>query len=319
MPSPVVETAFAVLARVRAELGRTLVGQSALADRLLIGLATGGHLLLEGPPGVAKTLAAKALAAAVGLSFKRIQFTPDLLPADLLGGEVYHAGSGTFTLREGPIFANLVLADEINRAPAKVQSALLEGMQEGQATLGLETRPLPRPFLVIATQNPVEQQGVYALPEAQADRFLLKPLVAYPTREEERAILHRHGPVAPESRPAAAVATLAEVAALPAAGDAGHLEPRLEDYILARVRGTRDLAAAGKLALGASPRATLALARAARAAALLAGREFVLPEDIKGLAKDVLRHRLAPAFDALADGVGTEALLDRLLASVRTP
>jgi MoxR-like ATPase len=309
--------------RLRDEMSRVLVGQKRLVDRLLIGLATGGHLLLEGAPGLAKTLAAHSLAQAVGLSFQRIQFTPDLLPADLLGSEVFQPATGGFSVRRGPVFANLLLADEINRAPAKVQSALLEAMQEKQVTIGTETSPLPNPFLVLATQNPIEHQGTYPLAEAQLDRFLMKVLVDYPDRDEERTILRQIGRTAPQA-PAKAVVALNEVKGLHAAVDEVHLEDKLADYIVDLVRATRKpadyrLDLEGKLDLGASPRATIALALAARAQAILAGRDYVTPQDVKEVAPDVLRHRLILSFEAEAEGLDAEKVIAALLAGIAVP
>jgi MoxR-like ATPase len=323
---PAVAEAAAALAKLRAEIGRALVGQAALVDRLLIGLATGGHLLLEGAPGLAKTLAAKTLAAATSLSFERIQFTPDLLPADLLGTEVYNPRTGEFTFRQGPIVAQVLLADEINRAPAKVQSALLEAMQERQITVGPNTVTLPRPFFVLATQNPLEHEGVYPLPEAQIDRFLMKVLVDYPEREDERRILRMHGAphAATEVAAVQPVLEAADVSKIQAAVGEVYVDPALEDYILDLVAATRRPAEFGLdfgpfVSLGASPRASIGLALAGRGAALLAGRDFVTPHDVKTVAKDVLRHRLMLSFAAEVEGVGADGVLDRLLAAAPAP
>jgi MoxR-like ATPase len=309
--------------RLRGEMSRVLVGQRRLIDRLLIGLATGGHLLIEGAPGLAKTLAARSLADAVGLTFQRIQFTPDLLPADLLGSEVFQPATGSFSIRRGPIFAQILLADEINRAPAKVQSALLEAMQERQVTIGPETLALPSPFVVLATQNPIEHQGTYPLAEAQLDRFLMKVMVDYPEREEERTILQRIGRTAPAER-ARAVVAAKEIDALRSAVDQVHLEDKLADYIVDLVRATRrpkeyGLDLADKLELGASPRATIALALSARASAVLAGRDYATPQDVKETAPDVLRHRLILSFEAEADGVGADQIVRTLLDGLPVP
>ena len=313
----------AFIAEVRSELGKRIVGQHALLDRVLMSLLTGGHILLEGVPGLAKTLTVSTLAEAIHTTFKRIQFTPDLLPADVVGTLVWEEKTGTFTPKRGPIFANIVLADEINRAPAKVQSALLEAMQERQVTIGEETHPLPVPFLVMATQNPIEHEGTYPLPEAQVDRFMFKARVDYPEREEERSIMRLMAgedpppvePVVEPDRILAARAMLPDI----------YLDQRLEDYILALVLATREPAAHGLsdlvdwIEFGASPRATIYLARAARAHAFLGGRAFVVPEDVKAIARDVLRHRLVLTFQAQAQQLDAEHILDRLLETIPVP
>ena len=317
-----IESAGGILQRVREEVGRAVVGQHAMVDRLLVGLLTGGHVLLEGVPGLAKTLAVKSLADALAIRFRRIQFTPDLLPADLTGTLIYNPRDGSFTPKRGPLFANLVLADEINRAPAKVQSALLEAMQERQVTLGDESHRLEEPFLVMATQNPIEQEGTYPLPEAQSDRFMLKVRITYPERGEEKEILRRVG--------------LAELPALqPRAGREDVLEARaalagvyvddkIQEYVLDLVTATRrprdfGLPLDSLIAFGASPRATLFLVRGAQALALLAGRPYVLPEDVKGIAPDVLRHRIHVSYEAEAEGVDGEEVARRILEQVRVP
>jgi len=308
------------LRAVRVEVAKVIVGQKYMVDRLLTALLADGHVLLEGVPGLAKTTAVKALANAMHAAFARVQFTPDLLPADVLGGQVYNPREGTFTTRKGPIFANLVLADEINRAPAKVQSALLEAMQERQVTLADETFPLPRPFLVLATQNPIEQEGTYPLPEAQVDRFLMKLVVGYPTREEEREILFR------ASRPSetpAAVLTPDALARMQRLCGQITLKPVLADFV-SLVHTTRQ---AGSISpqmgryvqYGASPRATLALAACARAWAMLDGRDFATPDDVKDVAPDVLRHRITLAYEAEADGVTADMVIKEILAKVKTP
>jgi MoxR-like ATPase len=306
-----------------AELGRVLVGLDHLIERLLIGLLTDGHLLLEGVPGLAKTLAVRTLAKTLDLQFSRIQFTPDLLPADVVGTQIYNPRSGEFSIRPGPVFANVVLADEINRAPAKVQSALLEAMQERQVTLGETTLPLPRPFLVLATQNPIEQEGTYPLPEAQLDRFLLKVKLGYPSRQEELRILDRMGGVAPDVSVGTILSPEA-ILAMRQAVDRVYVAEALKGYIVDLVRATRQpgefgLPLTGYISLGASPRGGLALVRAARAKALLAGREFVLPDDVKTLAPDVLRHRIAVSYEAEAEGLTSEAIIERILAGVPVP
>ncbi|MBI1381144.1 MAG: AAA domain-containing protein [Planctomycetaceae bacterium] len=314
----------AFLARVVDEVERVLVGQRPLIDSLLIGLLTGGHVLLEGLPGLAKTLAVESLAKALGGEFRRIQFTPDLLPADLLGGEVFDGRTGTWTLREGPVFANFVLADEINRAPAKVQSALLEAMQERHVSLAGTTRPLPEPFLVLATQNPIEQEGTYPLPEAQVDRFLLKVLVHYPGRAQEREILSRIA-LAPEVHVVRAVAGPKDVLAARKLLDAVYVDPKVTEYVLDLVAATRDPASCGLAELtpyvlyGASPRGSIGLVRAARAKALLDGRAFTTPQDVKSVAPEVLRHRVVATWEAEAEGVSAETIVAQVLDAVRVP
>jgi len=320
---PSVEREALALRQVEAELHKVLVGQDDLVHRLLVGLLARGHLLLEGVPGLAKTLAVKTLARTLALEFKRVQFTPDLLPADLVGTLVYDPQRAEFAPKKGPVFTQVLLADEINRAPAKVQSALLEAMEERQVTLGDATYRLPEPFLVLATQNPIEQEGTYPLAEAQVDRFLLKVRLDYPSRAEEEAILERmmveHEI---EVRPILDAARLAE---LRATADAVYLDSKLRGYILDLVAATRDPAAAGLaslaplVAFGASPRATLFLARAAKAMALVAGRGYVIPEDVKEIAADVLRHRLVPSYEAEAQNLTSDDLVVRLLDHVQVP
>jgi MoxR-like ATPase len=311
-----------ILARVRAEVARAVVGQRAMVDRLLVGLLTGGHVLLEGVPGLAKTLAVKSLADSLSLRFRRIQFTPDLLPADLTGTLIYNPRDGSFTAKRGPLFANLVLADEINRAPAKVQSALLESMQEKQITLGDDSHPLEEPFLVLATQNPIEQEGTYPLPEAQTDRFMLKVKVGYPDRNEEKEILKRAGL---SSLPALTPqASRQDVLDARDALSAVYVDDKLQDYALDLVSATRrprdfGLALDTLVAFGASPRATLFLVRGAQALAMMAGRAYVLPEDVKSIAPDVLRHRIHVSYEAEAEGVDGEEVARRILEQVRVP
>jgi MoxR-like ATPase len=305
------------------EVARRVVGQEAMVERLLISLLTGGHVLLEGVPGLAKTLTVRTLAETVRTTFHRIQFTPDLLPADVLGTQVYDQASGAFTVKRGPIFANIILADEINRAPAKVQAALLEAMQEKQVTLGGETFPLVEPFLVLATQNPIEQEGTYPLPEAQVDRFMLKLRVGYPTREEEKEIMRRMAAgdtitVAPVADPARILAARKRVAGL-------YLDTRVVDYIVDLVQATRDPKGSGVADLaplieyGASPRATIALAQASRAHAFLRGREYVSPDDVQAIAPDVLRHRVVLTFEAEAEDVTSDDVVQRILSRVPVP
>ena len=309
--------------RVTDEVGRRLVGQSAMIERLLIGLLTGGHILLEGVPGLAKTLAVRTLAEILHATFSRIQFTPDLLPADVIGTMIFDQKTQEFHPKKGPLFAHIVLADEINRAPAKVQSALLEAMQEHQVTIGGTTYPLPSPFLVLATQNPIEQEGTYPLPEAQLDRFLLKVRVEYPSRLEEREILVRMSsgePIAVDRLldPRAVLEARKTIARI-------HLDPRLADYVVDLVRATREPGSVGlsdvapMIAFGASPRASIALAQAGRAYAFLQGRDFVMPEDLRALAPDVLRHRMVLTFEAEAEDVDADQIVQRVLAAVKVP
>ncbi|MBK8230190.1 MAG: MoxR family ATPase [Candidatus Eisenbacteria bacterium] len=304
------------------EVGKVIVGQKNLTTRLLVGLLGDGHLLLEGVPGLAKTLAVKTLAQTLSVSFSRIQFTPDLLPADLTGTLIYNPKNSDFETRKGPIFANLVLADEINRAPAKVQSALLESMQERQVTIGQQTFPLPSPFLVLATQNPIEQEGTYPLPEAQVDRFMLKIKVGYPTKEEERAILERMtGAAVPQVR------AVADAARLLRARDAVkmvYVDDKIREYVLDLVMATRKpqdygMKIAELVAFGASPRAGLSLTVAAKAHAFLQGRAFVTPEDVKALAPDVFRHRVLLTYEAEAKEITSEDVVRQILEHVPVP
>jgi MoxR-like ATPase len=305
------------------EVRKVIVGQRALVDRMMVALLCRGHLLVEGVPGLAKTLAVKTLGQALDLQFARIQFTPDLLPADLVGTMIFQQKTGEFVARKGPVFTNLLLADEVNRAPAKVQSALLEAMQERQVTLGDGSHPLPDPFLVFATQNPIEQEGTYPLPEAQVDRFLLKVKVDYPRREEERQILDRmaSGEVPTVSR----TLTGDAVRRLARRVREVYMDDRLRDYMVALVHATRrprevglvDLAPL--IAYGASPRATLAFSEAARAVAFLRGRGYVVPEDVKEIAKDVLRHRVLLTYEAEAENVTSDTVVDRVLERVEVP
>ncbi|HJQ99203.1 MAG TPA: AAA family ATPase [Candidatus Polarisedimenticolaceae bacterium] len=317
-----VQREAAVVEQLLVEVRRVIVGQKYLLERMAIGLLTRGHLLLEGVPGLAKTLAVRSFSGAINGTFQRIQFTPDLLPADLTGTLIYNQKEGTFVPRKGPLFANLVLADEVNRAPAKVQSALLEAMQERQVTIGDTTYPLPSPFLVLATQNPIEQEGTYPLPEAQVDRFLLKLKVDYPSPEEERQILDRmSGAEVPEAR------AVVELADLDRARDAMHaiyVDDRIKDYAVRLVQATRKpkefkLDLEGLVQYGASPRATLALIAAARAHAFIRGRGFVSPEDVKAVGHDVLRHRLILSFEAEAEGVTPDAVVQRVFDAVEVP
>ena len=312
-----------LIQQVTAEVGKRIVGQDEMVERLLIGLLTGGHILLEGVPGLAKTLAVRTLAQIIHASFSRIQCTPDLLPADVIGTMVYDQKSQDFYVKKGPLFANIILADEINRAPAKVQAALLEAMQEKQVTIGGTTFELTEPFLVLATQNPIENEGTYPLPEAQLDRFMLKVRVVYPTRDEERMVLERMGsgheiPVKALLRPDAIMAARERITAL-------YMDQKVTDYIVDLVRATRDPSAVGVsdlkplIAFGASPRASLSLAAASRAHAFLRGRDYVVPEDVRALAPDVLRHRVVLTFEAEAENVSSDDVVSRLLDAVKAP
>jgi MoxR-like ATPase len=318
-----VERETLTLKRVEAELRRVIVGQDYLLDRLLVGLLARGHVLIEGVPGLAKTLAVKTLAQTLAIDFQRIQFTPDLLPADLVGTLIYDQRTAEFLARRGPVFTHLLLADEINRAPAKVQSALLESMEERQVTLGDRSYSLPEPFMVMATQNPIEQEGTYPLAEAQIDRFMMKLKVGYPSRQEESEILDRML-VAGDLR-ASPVLDRDRLLVLREVVDAVYLDNKIRGYILDLVLATRDPKAAGLadladlISFGASPRATLFLARAAKALAMVRGRGYVVPEDVKELAPDVLRHRIVPTYEAEAEEITTDALIARLLDRIPVP
>lgn len=308
---------------VYSAIERVLVGQRPLVDRILIGLLTGGHLLLEGMPGLAKTLAVRTIAQTLHLSFQRIQFTPDLLPADILGTQVFHAPTGEFSIRRGPIFSQIVLADEINRAPAKVQSALLEAMQERQVTLGESTLRLPEPFQVLATQNPIEHEGTYPLPEAQLDRFMFKVLVPYPDRADELAILDRMAPIEPEIR-IDAVLSGGDLLNLRRCVDDVFVDDAIKHYILDVVHATRKpgdprLDLGSMIEYGASPRAALFLVRGAKGHAFLNARGYVLPDDVKAIARDVLRHRIIVSFEAEAQDVSSDSLIDTILSRLPVP
>jgi MoxR-like ATPase len=308
---------------VSRQVSRRVVGQDYMIDRLLISLLTGGHVLLEGVPGLAKTLTVRTLAETIDTTFSRIQFTPDLLPADVVGTQVYDQSTGKFLVKQGPIFANIILADEINRAPAKVQAALLEAMQEKQVTIGGTTYKLEEPFLVLATQNPIEQEGTYPLPEAQVDRFMLKLRVGYPTRAEEKEIMRRMAggeaiPIDRVASPDAVLAARARIAEL-------YMDERIMDYIVDIVHATREPKAAGLddltplIEFGASPRATIALAQASRAHSFLRGRAFVTPDDVKAIAPDVLRHRVLTTYEAEAEEVTSDDIVARVLAKIESP
>ncbi len=305
------------------EVAKTVVGQQALIRRMLTALLASGHLLIEGVPGLAKTTAVACLAAAIDTDFQRLQFTPDLLPADLIGTQVYRPSDQQFVVQKGPIFSNLILADEINRAPAKVQSALLEAMQERQVTIGSETFPLAEPFLVMATQNPVEQEGTYPLPEAQLDRFLMKVIVDYPTRDEELQILRRMSKTNAKTE-VQAVTTASEILQARALVDRVHVSESLEEYIVDLVMATRNPVAYGLplselISYGASPRATINLTLCAKANAFLEGRSFVTPADVKVIAMDVLRHRVIVTYEAEAEEKTPEMIVQMVLDGVRVP
>jgi MoxR-like ATPase len=310
-------------ATITQEVAKRVVGQETMVERLLIGLLTGGHILLEGVPGLAKTLAVRTVAECLSISYSRIQFTPDLLPADVIGTMVFDQRTQEFHPRKGPLFANLVLADEINRAPAKVQSALLEAMQEKQVTIGGETFYLGEPFLVLATQNPIEQEGTYPLPEAQLDRFMLKVRVGYPTRDAEKEIVSRMASGRPIE--VARVAAGDDILAARSAIAELFMDQKVVDYIVDVVRGTREPQAIGLaelrpvIAFGASPRASINLAQAARAHAYLRGRAFVVPEDVQAMAFDVLRHRVLLTFEAEAEDLDADRVIAKILEAVRVP
>lgn len=318
---------------IRTEISRTIAGQEKLVDRLLLALISDGHVLLEGVPGLAKTLSVKTLAQSLKGTFSRLQFTPDLLPADVIGTRIYNASTHEFSTKTGPVFANIVLADEINRAPAKVQSALLEAMQEKQVTIAGECFKLPMPFLVMATQNPIEQEGTYPLPEAQLDRFMFKIRVTYPSRAEEAAVVNRMAHPS-MSIGAVAVASLDDIMNARALLDKIYIDEKIIEYILDLVIATRPGCQAelsprqsgakldrlnGLISFGASPRASIALALAARGVALLAGRAYVLPQDVKEIAPDVLRHRIVLSYEAEAENIDTDAIIQTLLTELRTP
>ena len=317
-----VEKDSLVLRQIMAGIEKVIVGQRNLIERMLIGLMCDGHLLLEGLPGLAKTTAVKTLAATINTTFQRIQFTPDLLPADILGTQFYRPDTATFEIKKGPIFHNIILADEINRAPAKVQSALLEAMQEHQITIGETTFPLARPFLVLATQNPIEQEGTYPLPEAQIDRFMLKIKVDYPSAEEEKEIMERvYGGVVEDIE---GIVDVAEIQSARVTMKAIHMEERIMDYIVRLTMATRnpkefDLDIAPMISYGVSPRASIWLGLCSRAHAFLSGRGYVTPQDVKSMAPDVLRHRIILSYEAEAEEMSTDDLIMRLLERIEVP
>lgn len=309
---------------LRAEIAKVIVGQKYLVDRLIIGLLANGHVLLEGVPGLAKTLSVRTLASAVQAQFARVQFTPDLLPADIIGTLIYNPKSGEFSTKKGPVFANIVLADEINRAPAKVQSALLEAMQEGQVTIGDETFSLPSPFLVLATENPIDQEGTYPLPEAQVDRFMLKLNIGYPTKEEEGKILESMATTG--TRPTASpVVTPEQILAARQTVNEIYIDPKISQYIIEIVFATRDPEGHGlpefksMIQFGGSPRASIALTLAAKAWAFLSGRSYVVPQDVKSIAPDILRHRVILTYEAEAEELTSETVVQKVLETVPVP
>ena len=322
-PSPDIVKAQGVLKQVKDEISQVIVGQTALIESLLIGILSDGHLLLEGVPGIAKTLAANTLSKVIQCEFKRVQFTPDLLPADLIGTPIYNPKDGSFHVKKGPVFTNILLADEINRAPSKVQAALLEVMQERQVTIGGETFQAPHPFLVMATQNPIEQEGTYPLAEAQTDRFMMKITIGYPSREEEKIILERMGTMGPPPV-ASPILTIESLLELRQLVDTIYIDDQVIDYLLNIVLATRQpelfkVPIEGLLEYGASPRATLALKQASKARALLSGRHFVTPQDIKNIAHPILRHRLRLSYEAEAENLTTDDLIQRILDTLPVP
>ena len=322
--SALIHAESALLQAIVSSVEAVIVGQQKLVERILVSILANGHILVEGVPGLAKTTAVKTIAGLIDARFQRIQFTPDLLPADLVGTLIYNPRDGLFTTRKGPIFANIVLADEVNRAPAKVHSALLEAMEERQVTIGDATYPLDGLFLVMATQNPIEQEGTYPLPEAQMDRFMMKISITYPSWEEERQIIRRVAPVS-SSPPAAPLVHPADILRMRALVEAIYLDEKIEQYLLDIVFATRDPAGCGLERLaryieyGASPRASIYLAVASRALAFIRGRDYVIPQDIKEIAPDILRHRIITTYEADVDGITTDRLVADLLAAIRVP
>jgi len=304
------------VAALKNEINKAIVGQDYMVDRIMIGLLAGGHILLEGVPGLAKSLTASTAAKVIGVDFKRIQFTPDLLPADILGTEIYHQRTGEFIIKKGPIFSNFILADEINRSPAKVQSALLEAMQEKQVSIGETTYPLDRPFLVIATQNPLEQQGTYPLPEAQQDRFMLKLKIQYPTKSEEREIVKRYANDDPPPD-IAPIVSREEIFEMRKGADAVYLDEKITGYVLDIVFKTRE--PSQYISCGASPRASINLIKAAKCRAFIEGRDYAVPDDIKAMAYDVLRHRILLSYEAEAEDITSETIIENILETVNLP
>lgn len=318
-----VEKELVILNRIREEIGKIIVGQTQLIDRLLIALLCNNHVLIEGVPGLAKTLTITSLAQTIQASFQRIQFTPDLLPGDLVGTLIYNPKTGDFTTRKGPIFANIILADEINRAPAKVQSALLEAMQERQITIGDSSFPLDNPFMVLATQNPIEQEGTYPLPEAQIDRFMFKLLITYPSKAEEQQILRRMAGTQGEIQVSPVIAP-SDISRIRSLAASIYMDEKIEEYILNLVAATRDprkcnLDIGDLIRYGASPRATIFLANAAKAEALLAGRGYVTPQDVKSICPDILRHRVIVTYEAEAEEKSSDDIVKQILDNVEVP
>lgn len=311
------QTDKSLITSLKAEINKVIIGQEYMVDRILIGLLAGGHILLEGVPGLAKTLTASTVAKSLGVDFKRIQFTPDLLPADILGTEIYHQKTGDFIIKKGPIFSNFILADEINRSPAKVQSALLEAMQEKQVTIGDVTYQLDKPFLVIATQNPLEQHGTYPLPEAQQDRFMFKLKIQYPKKDEEREIINRYSTETSSEHNVSAVITREDIFNMRKLVDDIHLDKKITDYVLNIVFKTRE--PSPYISCGASPRASINLIKAAKCRAFIEGRNYVIPDDIKAIAFDVMRHRIILSYEAEAEDITTEKIIEDVLETVNLP
>ena len=306
-----------IISTLKAEINKVIIGQDYMIDRILIGLLTGGHILLEGVPGLAKSLTASTVAKVIGIDFKRIQFTPDLLPADILGTEIYKQNTGEFIIKKGPIFSNLILADEINRAPAKVQSALLEAMQEKQVTIGETTYQLDKPFLVIATQNPLEQQGTYPLPEAQQDRFMLKLKIKYPKRDEERKIIDIYSIEQSEESQVNEILSRNDIFGMRQKVDSVYVDDSIKNYVLDIIFKTRE--ESKYIACGASPRASISLIKAARGRAFMEGRGYVIPDDIKAMVYDVLRHRILLSYEAEAEDITSEEIITEILDEVNLP
>lgn len=306
-----------IIRQAREEINKVIIGQEYMIDRILTALITGGHILLEGVPGLAKSLTASTIAKVTGVEFKRIQFTPDLLPADILGTEIYNQKTGDFIIKKGPIFSNIILADEINRAPAKVQSALLEAMQERQVTIGENTYALDKPFIVIATQNPIEQQGTYPLPEAQQDRFMMKLKIQHPNREEEKRIIERFSAEQAEAPEIHEVFTRDNIFELQKQADSLYLDDKIKNYVLDIIFKTRELS--NYITCGASPRASLNLIKAAKARAFLEGRNYVVPDDVKAVVYDVLRHRILLSYEAEAESITPEMIITEILEQINLP
>jgi MoxR-like ATPase len=316
-PGGVKDRGVETIVSLKKEIGKVIIGQDYMVDRILIGLLTGGHILLEGVPGLAKSLTASTVARVIGIDFKRIQFTPDLLPADILGTEIYKQNTGEFLIKKGPIFSNLILADEINRAPAKVQSALLEAMQERQVTIGETTYCLDKPFLVIATQNPLEQQGTYPLPEAQQDRFMLKLKIGYPNRDEEKKIIERFTRTQSGDLEVNEILSRMDISEMQQKVESIYVDESIENYVLDIIFKTREKSI--YITCGASPRASINLIKAAKGKAFIEGRDYVMPDDIKSLAYDVLRHRIILSYEAEAEDITAEEIVSEILDQANLP